>query len=127
MKKKIRYTILKYKPSILADESINAGILLNDEQTGYSEFYPTTNRERLLNFDATLTLDSISLVLDSINKEVRYEVDNNPKGFQLEQFVKYFINAFHFGKIENLYVDNDTDALQLLKKQYLIFDAYNEN
>ena len=126
MKKTVNYSILKYKPSVLVDESINAGILLEDEQTGYGEFYATTNRERLMNFDTSLTSESIDLVFDSISDEIRRELNNNPSQFKLEQFIKYFINAFHFSRIEHLYVDDVEDALPLLKKQYLIFDSVNE-
>ena len=65
----LKYSVLRYSPSMLSGERINLGILFSEESTGYHSFYYTKNFNRLKSFDDDLDKSVVKTLLAGIEKE----------------------------------------------------------
>ena len=111
----LKYSVLRYSPSPISGEQINLGILICDESTDYREFYSTEKYSRLIAFDDELDIDLIHMLLCGI----REVVTDMAKKFDMEEFIRFYINAFHFDDIKSITYDEMDKTLEYLRITYL--------
>ena len=124
MGKKLRYSVLRYSPSIISGEAINLEILFSADAEGYHSFWFTGNFQRIIRFDDTLDRNVLKDLLTGIQLEV---CDLDMEGsFDLDSFIKFYINDFHFEKPRTILYENLDEAVDGLKKTYFRFDYRKE-
>ena len=120
MEKLLKYSVLRYMPSQLSGEKINLGILFSEENTGYHSFYYTKNFQRIKNFDDELDKKTLRNFLEEIKEETESEWDK--KRFNIDEFVKFYINNFYFEKTASIIYEDLESMVESLKKSYFRFD-----
>lgn len=123
----LKYSVLRYSPSILGGESINLGILFYCEKENARRFISTTKWTRIREFDDELNISDLKLILDSIRDQVEITLLNAQKTFSIESFIKYYTNELHFSK--PICIDsNDIDKeIEEVKRMYLRYDYDKSN
>lgn len=85
MSKLLKYSVLRYSPSVLSGESINLGILFSEENIGYYSFRFTRNLARIKSFDDELNREALFDLLTGIKEEV--DLESNQKIFKIDRFI----------------------------------------
>ena len=120
MEKVLKYSILRYSPSILAGEKINLGILFSEESVGYHSFYYTRNLGRIKSFDDELNKSVIKEFLLGIEEEITSEWQDDY--FDIDKYIKYYINDYKFESPQVIMYDDLNAVISRLKKAYFRFD-----
>lgn len=120
MKKTLKYSILRYMPSHVTGESINLGILFYDQPTGRCQFRHTRNYNRIMAFDEEISRKSIEVLLEGIEQEVN---KGNKESFDMDKFIKYYINNFKFEKPHSIEYDNLDETQERLFTEYFSQDT----
>lgn len=121
MEKILKYSVLRYSPSTVAGEKINLGIIFCDMESGYREFKYSKKFTRLSTFDDEINLAMVKKMLQGIEDDVAgnlFTYDN----FDIDQYTKYFVNAFSFEKPKSIYYDNLEEMIDRLHKTYFRFE-----
>lgn len=122
MRKIMKYAVLRYSPSKIAGEAINLGIIFIGEKDEERVFANIQKWNRVKNFDDEINLDMVKLLIDQIKDDVEGTLLNSRKPFELEQYVKNYVNEFSFGEIERMPYESFNETKEQLKKLYLKFD-----
>ena len=126
MKQILKYSVLRYTPSIVAGESINLGMIIFAPEEDYREFYFTKKIQRVTNFDDTVSKKVVGKLLQSIKEEVEDDkFETQP--FDIEKYVQFFTNNYCFEKPKALLYDSLNDQVEELKKSYFSFDYKKED
>ena len=120
MEKVLKYSVLRYSPNIVTGEAINLGILYSDETRGYHSFRYTHNYDRILKFDDTLSKEELVSILEGIEKEINS--DKYKESFDIDSFIKYYINSYYFEKNLSFLYDDLEKGVDDLYAMYLRFD-----
>lgn len=92
---KIAFSVLTYRPSYIADEKINIGILFYDQERNNVYFELTTNWTRIRNFDDEIDIDTFKLILDGIKSHA----ERNVRRLGIEKYIKRYNNELRFGEV----------------------------
>lgn len=127
MEKILKYSVLRYSPSIVSGESINLGILYSDEATGFHSFRFTHRLNRVLQFDDTLSKEKLLNILEGIETTVSEQKDD----FDIDKYIKYYINSYRFERtqIKDINVEEYTNmrSINNILKERISQIIYNES
>ncbi len=118
MEKKLKYSVLRYTPSLLAGESINLGILFSDISSGFHSFYYSSNQSRIRSFDDEINPKTLKLLLEGI----KVDVEKEGKEFILDDFIKFYINNYRFDTPKELNYKKLDETISDLKTVYFRYD-----
>lgn len=117
----LQYSVLRYSPSLLSGESINLGILFSTENFARFEYTKKTNRIR--EFDDTLDMDVLKILLESIKSDVEGDLITQGRQFNISDYIKFYRKEYHFSNvIDSTYKDDLEKRIEEIKKIYLRFD-----
>lgn len=120
MSKLLKYSVLRYSPSVLSGESINLGILFSEENAGYYSFRFTRNLARIKNFDDELNREALFDLLTGIKEEV--DLESSQKSFKIDRFIRFYINNYKFESPHTIVYDDLDGIVEDLYKSYFRFD-----
>lgn len=118
----VRFSVLSYYPTFLTNENINIGILFSVEDTSQAYFHSIKNWERAKAFDDELDIDFMKDYLKGITDEVENHLFNYKSKFDIEGFVKFYVNEYKFSSIQTIQTINSEEFIDVTKKIYLKFD-----
>ena len=108
--KQLEYSILKYH-SQQFNENIVLGVLLSNKNNKQHNFYYIKNLEILSKYKEEINCNLVKKLLTSIKEETRNT------NFDIDKFIKYYINDFYFEKVKIINYDNWND----IKNQLLTY------
>ena len=118
----VKFSVLSYYPSFLTNENINIGILFELPEENETFFYHTKKWNRVASFDDEIDINFLKDYLKGIAKEVSTNIINYQKKFNIEEYIKYYVNEFKFSKIQIIDAEDPYDFIEQTKKVYLRFD-----
>lgn len=123
MLNKIKFSVLSYFPSVVANENINVGILYHNITADYRKFHIMKNWSRLESFDDELDIDFMKVYLTGIRDEVEQKItDKIDKIFEIENYTKFYVNELRFSDILE-YETHDPDTfINNTNKVYMRLD-----
>ena len=124
MSNKLYYSVMRYSPSIVSGESINLGVLVTSED--YTEFFHTNRFTRIREFDDTLDIETVKVFLDSISDEIKVDLFNIDKSFDIASFIRYYCKEYYFSPIISVSYEDLEKKVEEIKRIYLQFD-YEKN
>lgn len=116
----IKYSVLRYSPSIVSGESINLGVLFSSDD--YREFRYTRKYNRIREFDDTLDIDTLKVLLSSIAEEVNPDIISLNKSFSIESYVRFYCKEYCFSPIYSIAFSNIKKTIDDIMRIYLRFD-----
>ena len=120
MEKVLRYSVLRYSPSLLSGEKINLGIVFSEESTGYHSFYYARNLSRINSFDDEIDIPVLKDFLIGIEEEVAGDWFST--GFDIDSFIRFYINDYKFDSTQAILYHDLEEMITTLKKTYFRFD-----
>lgn len=124
--KKLKYSILQYSPSLVSGESINLGVLAASDVEPFVDFIPTKKMTRIAEFDDSLDLDMLKLILQGIKNKASITLENYDKVFDIQKFVQFYCNEYHFSRIMTFSYHDFDSTLEELFRMYLPQDFAKE-
>lgn len=121
MDKIMKYSILRYTPSKISGESINLGIIFDSKIDNYLEFRYTKKFSRLMHFDDEIDMDDVKRIIKSIEEDINDSLFSKNL-FDIENYVKYFINNFNFDRPKSIVYDDLEEVITSLHKAYFRFE-----
>lgn len=119
MNSNIKYSAFRYMPSFITAESLIIGMLISVD--GEYSFYPTTNFNRVKEFDDELNIDYLKNLLKTLEKELSTNIINTEESILSKK--SHFVNEFSFDPIVDMgLVEDVDDVVDSLKKTYLKYD-----
>lgn len=115
---KIQFSVLTYKPSLIADEKINVGVLFHDIEQNNVYLEITNNWSRIKNFDDEIDIDIFKLMLQGMKKHA----ERNIKKLSLEKYIKRYNNELKFGKVMYKNTDNIDEFITITKKMFMPYE-----
>ncbi len=120
----LQYSVLRYSPSIVSGESINLGVLVADGD--YAEFFHTIRFSRVHEFDDTLNIDTVRVLLDAISDEVKGDLTTINTPFDISKFIRYYCKEYYFSPALSVPYEDLEKKVEEIKRIYLQFD-YEES
>lgn len=116
----VEYSILQYSPDLFANESINVGIAFYVKERNERYFEIMQRKSRLFSFDDELDREFTTATLngikdDWINTNSVFDSHKN-----LQSFIKYYVNEFHFSSIKVQSNVKDLDTYLDHTKRYFL-------
>ncbi len=121
MDKVLKYSVFRYRPSIISGETINLGVLFDAQDGVHLEFKHIKKYSRVASFDDELDLDRLKSLISGIRDDVSGTLFTKEQ-FDIDNYVKFFINDFSFDKPQLFKYSKWDDAVTQLYKSYLRFD-----
>lgn len=121
MEKIMKYSVLRYSPRQIAGEQINLGIIFDAPEDNYREFRWTKRFNRLAAFDDEVDLSVVRSLLRNIKEDVEGTIFS-AKAFDIDEYVKYFINDYHFERPKKIIYEDILEVVESLNKTYFRFD-----
>ena len=118
MAKVLKYSILRYCPDPISGEQMNLGIIFYEDKEKIRKFRFIKNFKRLEAFDDEVDANIVKILLEGIKEEVE---DEN-KEFCMEEYIKYYVNAFNFSEVRTSLYENVEDTMEQLFKMYFRFE-----
>ncbi len=118
----IKYSVLRYSPSVVAGEAINLGLLVSDAQAKRIEFHYTKKWDRIKAFDDTLHIDGLKTALQDMKNDVEVPLYHSSRGFSIDNYIRGFTNELHFSSPYQLECESMDTQINELRKIYLRFD-----
>ena len=103
----LHYSIFKYK-------TIPLGIIFHEPFIDYRAFQYTHDISRLSQLATEFDLDIVEKLLEGIKEEVEHK-----DAFDIEEFIRFYINDFHFEEIQIVCCDNIENMIAYLAKFHL--------
>ena len=116
----MRYSVLRYSPEKITGEFINLGILFSEESMNFHDFHYSNNISRILKFDDMLDSKVLRDFLIGIKKDVLGYPSS--EFFDIDMFVKYYINDYVFEKPKYIQYEELDEMLEDLRRTYFRFD-----
>lgn len=115
---RIAFSVLMYKPSFIADEKINLGILFHNISTNETTFEITKKWNRVQNFDDSIKIDFFKEVIKGIGLHAKKSLETT----SLENYIKRYNNEIKF--INVMYHNLDTfeeylEFIDVTKKMFM--------
>lgn len=123
----IEYAALKYYNSIISEECLYIGMLYNNITTGQRDFRYISNFNRFKYFDDEANINFIKTYLKGIKMQVENNIFNYCSPFNINEFIKIFVNEFRFTNVIKMKIDENEDYVEDLTKLYLKFDFNKKN
>ena len=120
MSNTLQYSVLRYSPSIVSGESINLGVLVTSE--GYAEFFHTNRFSRIHEFDDTLDIETVRILLGSISDEVKGDLTTVNTPFDISKFIRYYCKEYCFSPVICVPYDDLEKKVEDIRRIYLQFD-----
>lgn len=120
-KKIMKYSVLRYSPSRVSGEHINLGIIYDAHEDGFCEFRCIRKFARLASFDDELNIENVKMLLRNIKDDVGGTIFNG-NIFNIDEYVKFFINDFCFEKPKAISYDDIEEVVESLHKAYFRFE-----
>lgn len=117
----IEYAALKYYNSCVSEECLYVGMLFNNLTTNTRIFKTIKNFKRLESFDDEISIEFFKDYLTSIKDEVENNLFNYGKCFNMEAYIKPYVNELRFSSVKSEET-NDTDFIENIAKLFLKFD-----
>ena len=95
MKKVMKYSVLRYSPTVISGEQINLGIIFDAPEDNYREFRCTKKFNRLTSFDDEIDINIVKALMKNIKEDVEGTV-LSAGVFDIDDYVKFFINDFRY-------------------------------
>lgn len=92
-----------------------------DESEKYCEFKYSKKFSRLSSFDDEINIDLVKKLLQGIRDDVKNQAMLQ-KSFDMDGYIKYYINDFSFDKPKMIKYDNLDEMIERLNKTYFRFD-----
>ncbi len=121
MEKVMRYSVLRYSPSKISGERINLGILFDSKIDGYHSFMYSRKFSRLSHFSDEVNVNDVKDLLGNIAEDVKGSLLSTEE-FDIDEYVKYFINDFNFERPKMVAYDDLEEIVDKLYKTYFRFD-----
>ena len=119
--KVMKYSVLRYSPRVKVGEAINLGVLVFDEENRLADFFYSTRRSRVEAFDDEISYTKVLKLLKSIKSDTE-EYIMGKRDFDIDKYIKYYINAFFFEKTTTICYDSFEEVTTRLRKLFLWFD-----
>ena len=118
MAKTLKYSTLRYSPSGISGEQINLGIIFYEEKEKIRKFRFIKNFKRLEAFDDEVDANVVKILL----KGIKEDVEDKSKEFCMEEYIKYYVNAFNFSEVRTSLYENVEETMEQLFKMYFRFE-----
>lgn len=118
----VRFSVLSYYPSFITEENINIGILFYISNINKAIFCATKNWDRVRAFDDELNINFMKDYLKGVSYEIESTLFNFNSVFDIEGFVKYYVNEYKFSTVQSIECENADTFIEETKKIYLKFD-----
>ncbi|NLN49956.1 MAG: DUF3037 domain-containing protein [Clostridiales bacterium] len=118
----VSFSVLSYYPTFFTNENINIGILFYVEDTNQGYFHCVKNWGRAKAFDDELDINFMKDYLKGIQDEVDHHLFNQVSKFDIENFVRFYVNEYKFSNIQTIQTINSEQFIDITKKMYLKFD-----
>lgn len=125
MKKILNYSVLRYSPLRIAGEYINLGIIFDAGKDEYREFRYSKKISRVTNFDDELDAEVIKQLLRRIKEDVEGNLLTT-NYFDINEYTKFFVNAFCFEKPRQISYEDLGETVESLYKLYFRFEFEKE-
>ncbi len=124
------YSVCRYVPNFLRNESVIVGIVIHIPDQSRSIFKKTRNLSRIKAFDDEVELDIVKAVLNNMEIQLSYtskNVDREPllsvrKDSFLKDHLVFYVNQFQFDDIKVLNSSDVSLDIQDLCDMYLYYD-----
>lgn len=120
---KVAFSVLTYRPSFIADEKINVGILFYNIEDKTAYFETTTNWTRVKNFDDEIDIDIFKMIINGMKSHA----ERNLKNRSLEDYIKRYNNELKFGKILYKKTDSIKEFIVETKQMFMPYDFERSN
>lgn len=120
---KIAFSVLTYRPSCIADEKINIGILFYDQERNNVYFELTHNWTRIRNFDDEIDIDMFKLIL----KGIKSHAERHIKRLGIEMYIKRYNNELRFGEVFYKNIKLIDEFILETKQVFLRYDFEKKN
>lgn len=114
----LHYSILKYAPITSRSTYMTLGILFHEPSLDHREFRFTHDLSRLSQIDPELDLGLVQKLLVGIKEEVEQR-SVGEKAFDIEDYTRFYINAFYFEGVQTVKYDVLDDAIEDVSKTYI--------
>jgi hypothetical protein len=115
---KLHYSILKYAPITSSASPIILGILFHEPSLDYREFRFTTDHSRLSKLTPAVDVEMVEKMLRGIREDIESERFDR-KGFDIEEYTRFWINDFRFDGVETVECDVLSETIDHIFKKYL--------
>lgn len=100
--KEIFYSVLTYRPSLVASDTMTVGILYYIPESDYRKFISIKKTARLKSINSEISIKDINEFLKSISDEIRPSLYSE---FDIEKYTYYYTNEFQFSAVTNVVLD----------------------
>jgi hypothetical protein len=107
---KLKYSILSYHPSFMTEKSINIGVLIHCVDNGMIKFEKIKQWKRLENFDNELNINFVKIFLEGIEETI-----SNSGDFNIDNFIKIYVNEFKFSKVNCIELESEEQIENIYK------------
>jgi hypothetical protein len=114
----LHYSILKYSPITPHTTPITLGILFHKPSLDHSEFRFTTDHSRLSKLTPAVDVEMVEKMLRGIREDIESERLGR-KGFDIEDYTRFYLNDFSFGDIETLECDDLDEMIARIGQECL--------
>ena len=118
----VYYSVLSYYPSFITNENVNLGVLFYVVENNYASFYSIKRWERVRAFDDEVDIDFMKDYLKGLSQDVESNLFNYQNKFNIEEFVRYYVNEYKFSNIQTVETDEVDIFIDETKKMYLKYD-----
>lgn len=127
MKRKVKYAIMEYVPSVERGEKMNVAVMLHSPSDEFLETKIIKNTRRLKEFDDELDIEFMKAYLKSVKNEFTYDISTIEKinindEMLLDKMSQFYINQFAFVIFEVVIESSCEEFLSKLKSNYLYYD-----
>ncbi|WP_313125935.1 hypothetical protein [Proteiniclasticum ruminis] len=116
--KEILYSVLTYKPSLVASDTMTVGILFYIPENEYREFISIKKPARLKSINSKISIDDINAFLGSISDEIRPSLYSD---FDIEKYIYYYTNEFQFSSVTNVVLDERESYESFIDKTHRMY------
>lgn len=118
--KMFRYFILQYRPSMIADEKVNLGVIVhcvNDDIAEFIYIKGENFEKRLKSFDDELNIDTVKTLLKCISDNIQDDYNSTSFAFlDFKKYVRGFNNKYTFTVA---YEETNCKSMAEMKKELI--------
>jgi len=116
--KEILYSVLTYRPSLVAPDTMTVGILFYIPENDNRKFISIKRVKRLLSMNSDISTDDVKDFLLSIESEIR---PNLYSKFDMQKYIYYYTNEFQFSKITYISLNEEEDYEDFIEKTHKMY------
>ncbi len=115
----IKFAVLSYYPSVIATENMNIGIIFLNVNSNERKFFTLKNWSRLQSFDDEVDIGFMKDYLKGMKSQIEENLINRDKVFDLEEFIRHYVNELRFSEVQNVFVEDADDFIMLTRKVHM--------